>query len=298
MGAHLALSKQCDAPLQGPPRTRRGSIRFAWVALTHPTGLRMSRMILAALTCVAANTGEAIAMPQPIPVLVLAEPASGHGVQPIVPAIVDLLARESGLNLAVRPYPWRRAQLMAERGDGLLYGAAMTPARLHRFRFTSPLGAVNQWLVSASTAPLAFGNWEDLRNRRISIMSGGRFLAEFETRRDVLFSVSESAASMTSRMGMLRAGRVDAVMVASYLNAAQLEEKLNCLFPGAVRLVVKGRPIATEPIMIAVPRSAPLDSVYPALDQAAKRIAALPRLRVEYIRPPGHAPCEGTAALP
>lgn len=259
------------------------------------------RSLYAALLCFGAGHGLAAALPVAIPVFVLAEPdaeRAGIPVQPIVPAIIGLLASESGLNLVVRPYPWRRAQMLAERGDGLLYGAAVTPARLRSFRFTSPLGTVNQWLVSASPAPVAFERWEDLRGKRISIMSGGKFSPEFEARRNVQFSVEENASSMTSQISMLRAGRVDAVMVASYLEAAQLEQKLNCLFPGQVPLVVAGSPISAEPIMIAVPRSAPLDNLYPALERAAKTLAGSHAMQVVRAQSASAAICNDAAGPP
>lgn len=238
-------------------------------------------------------TASASAGPAAIPVFVVVEPdangAPGQA-QPIVPAIVKLLARESGLDLVVRPLPWRRAQKMAADGEGLLYGAAPTVERARLFHFTAPLDDVNQWAVSTERFPLTFRRWEDLDGKVISILSGGRYGPGFEARRGKAFTVEQNATKMQDRLNMLRAGRVDAVLVASYLDAAGLERKLNCLFPGKIKLAVAGRPVDSEPIMIAVPRAGPLGRDFPALHAAAERLAAARAL--DHLREDG-APASG-----
>lgn len=214
-------------------------------------------------------------VPAEIPILIQEDAdASGKALppSPIIPGIISLLAAESGLNLVVRPYPWRRAQMMAENGEGLLYGAAVTPERSRVFHFTRPLGTVNQWLVSSEQAPLAFRHWEDLRGKTISIISGGRYGAQFEERRDKLFAVEQNAASMASRLKMLAAKRVDAVLVPSYLSAPELEARLNCMFPDSLKWVVAGKPVDAEPMMVAVPKAAPFNSALPVLNEAIERM--------------------------
>jgi len=117
-----------------------------------------------------------------IPVLIAeAVDARGHPqpTPPIIAAVIGQLAAESGLNLVVHAYPWRRAQVMAENGEGLLYGAAITPERLHVFNFTRPVYDANQWLVSSTQAPLKFRRWADLRDKVISIAAGGKYGPEF-----------------------------------------------------------------------------------------------------------------------
>lgn len=215
------------------------------------------------------------ALPAEIPVFVVGEP-DAHGqlahTQPLIPKIIQMVAAESGLHLVVRPLPWRRAQLQAENGEGLLYGASDTPERLQIFQFTKPLGTVNQWLVSTEPAPLAFHHWEDLRNKVISTMPGAKFGAEFEAHRNQLFSVEQDATSMASQLKMLRAGRVDAVIAASYLGAAPLEAKLNCLFPGGPRLLVAGGPIEVAPITFAAAKASPLQRILPTMNAAIERL--------------------------
>jgi ABC-type amino acid transport substrate-binding protein len=221
-------------------------------------------------------------LPSEIPVYIPVEhgtnglPLAG---QPIAPAMIELLSSESGLKLVVRPLPWRRAQAMAEKGEGLLYGAVPTPERLRVFRFTEPIDSVNQWLVSTSNAPIVFRQWDDVRGKVISILSGAKYSAEFERQRGRLFTVEQNSPVMQTRMDMLRAGRVDAVMVASYLDAVQLEAKLNCMFPGTAKLVVAGKPIDVEPLMIAVPRTQPLERSFTVLNHAVERLAGSERLQ-------------------
>lgn len=105
-----------------------------------------------------------------VPVLIAESiDARGHPLPtpPIISAVIQQLAAESGLNLVVRAYPWRRAQVMAENGEGLLYGAAITPERLQVFNFTRPVYDANQWLVSSAQKPLKFSRWQDLRGKTI-----------------------------------------------------------------------------------------------------------------------------------
>lgn len=213
--------------------------------------------------------------PAEVPVLI-AEAVDSHGhpqaIPPIITAVITLLAQDSGLNLVIRPYPWRRAQMMAENGEGLLYGAAVTPERLRVFDFSRPLYNANQWLVSAARAPVSFRQWDDLRGKVLSIGSGGKYGPEFEQRRDKLFKVEQNAVSMASRLKMLEVHHVDAVLVDSFRNAEQLGISLNCLFPGTDQWVVAGKPVGYEPVLIAVPKSAALHTVLPQLNRAITRL--------------------------
>lgn len=209
-----------------------------------------------------------------IPVLIAeAIDPRGHPLPtpPIISAVIGQLAEESGLNLVVRAYPWRRAQVMAENGEGLLYGAAITPERLQVFNFTKPVYDANQWLVSSAQAPLKFGRWEDLRGKVVSIGAGGKYGPQFEARRDKLFKVEENAVSTESRLKMLSAHHVDAVLIDSFRNARQLSASLNCLFPSD-RWTVAEKSVGFEPLLIAVPKSEPLGKVLPLLNQAIVRL--------------------------
>lgn len=261
----------------------------------------MKRTIRCALTgaCLLALAAPALCAPAAIPVLVPVEQGTDGRplpAQTAVPDIIALLAAESGLGLVARPLPWRRAQMVAARGEGLLYGAAVTPERSRIFTFTRPLDSVNQWLVSTTRAPLAFREWEDVRGKVISILSGARYGAAFEAHRGSLFSVEQNAATMAGRFAMLRAGRVDAVMVASYLSAPLLQAKLNCLFSGAVPLLVAGKPIDREALMFAVPKSGPLDASFPALDAAIGRLAGSGAVEAIHRRSAAESGCPAAPA--
>lgn len=209
-----------------------------------------------------------------IPVLIAeAIDPRGHPLPtpPIIAAVIGQLAAESGLNLVVHAYPWRRAQVMAENGEGLLYGAAITPERLHVFNFSRPVYDANQWLVSSTQEPLKFRRWADLRDKVISIAAGGKYGPEFEARRDKLFKVEENAVSTESRLKMLSAHHVDAVLIDSFRNSRQLSASLNCLFPSD-HWTVAEKSVGFEPLLIAVPKSEPLGKVLPALNQAIVRL--------------------------
>ena len=190
---------------------------------------------------------------------------------PIIAAVVNLLAEETGLNLVIRGYPWRRAQVMAGQGEGLLYGAASTPERLRVFQFTKPVYDANQWLVSSAQAPLIFHRWEDLQDKVISIGVGGKYGPEFEARREKLFRIEQDAASTENRLKMLSTHRVDAVLLDSFRNPSQLSASLNCRFPGD-HWVVSEKSVGFEPLLIAVPKSAKLGKLLPVLNNAITRL--------------------------
>ncbi|MRX06876.1 transporter substrate-binding domain-containing protein [Pseudoduganella sp. FT25W] len=186
--------------------------------------------------------------------------------------IISLLAAESGLKLVVHPYPWRRAQMKAKNGEGLLFGATETQERARVFNFTRPLYEVNQWLVTTTQRPIDFRSWEDLRGKIISISSGGQFGPEFEAQRGKTFMVEENAVTLASRFKMLDSGRVDAVLIDSNRTPPQLEVRLNCLFPGVSKWAVTPRPVNAEPAVIAVPKASSFNSYMPVLNEAIERM--------------------------
>ncbi len=198
---------------------------------------------------------------------------------PLTAAVIALLAAETGLKLVPRPYPWRRAQMMAENGDGLLFGAAATPERLQKLEFSKPLYNANQWLISTEHAPLNFQQWEDLRGKVISIGSGARFGPAFEERRDQLFRVEQNANSTISRLKMLSAHHVDAVLLVSFRNASQFTTSLNCVYGGGERWVISGRPVGTEPVLIAAPKNSALAGLMPQLNSGIERLNRMGRIQ-------------------
>lgn len=233
--------------------------------------------VVAALTIVcAASPAMATDARQEIPVF-LPEQIEPNG-QPstgmvTMTGIINLLAAESGLKLVVQAYPWRRAQMKAKNGEGLLFGAAETPERARLFNFTKPLYEVNQWLVTTAQRPIDFRSWEDLRGKVVSIPSGGQLGPEFEAQRGKTFTVEENAVTIASRFKMLDTGRVDAIVIDSNRAAPQLEVRLNCLFPGASKWAVMARPVNAEPVVIAVPKASSFNSYIPALNEAIDRMS-------------------------
>lgn len=191
---------------------------------------------------------------------------------PVVSGLVGLLAAESGLNLVVRPYPWRRAQLLAELGEGVLYGLAATPERSHTMNFSKPLYYAYQWLVTPARNSFPFQQWDDLRGKVISIQSGARFGAEFEERRGKLFAVEDNSSTVSSRLKMLSIGRVDALLIDSYRNAAQFEARINCSFGEIGKWTVLEKPVDTEPVLIAVAKSSKFNGILPTLNDAIERM--------------------------
>ena len=191
---------------------------------------------------------------------------------PVMAGVVGLLAAESGLNLVVHSYPWRRAQMLAENGEGLLYGASVTSERLRVFNFSKPLYFSNQRLVTSARNPLNFQRWEDLRGKVISIASGEHFGAEFEEYRGKLFNVEENSATIPNRLRMLNMGRVDAVVLDSYRTTPQLEARLNCSFGDIGKWSVAEKPVDMEPVLIAVSKASQFNNDLSLLNDAIERL--------------------------
>ncbi|MES2349342.1 MAG: transporter substrate-binding domain-containing protein [Pseudomonadota bacterium] len=237
----------------------------------------MKKLLFVTLLATLLPAGPALAgeTASEIAVLVADQSDANGNPMPTAPAItgvVGLLAAETGLNLVLHPYPWRRAQMLAENGEGLLYGAAATPERQRMFNFSKPLYAASQWLVTPARSTLSFQRWEDLRGKVISISSGGRYGTEFEEHRGKTFTVEDNAATIASRLKMLSIGRVDAVMLDSFRGAAQLEARLNCLYPGDGKWTVVDKPLDMEPVLLAVSKSSQLNSALPVLNEAIDRL--------------------------
>ena len=87
----------------------------------------------------------------------------------------------------------------------------------------------------------------------------------------LMFGLSKRAVSTESRLKMLSAHHVDAVLIDSFRNAAQLSASLNCLFP-LDHWSVAEKSVGFEPLLIAVPKAEPLGRLLPALNQAIVRL--------------------------
>lgn len=190
---------------------------------------------------------------------------------PFITSVVNQLAAESKLNLVLKTYPWKRALWLAEQGEGYIFGAAATPERQAVLSFSKPLYEVGQWLVLSKQRPFSFNNWNDLKGKVLAIQAGAHFMGEFETLRGTAFTVQEHSESVMSRLKMLSLGRIDAVVLDSHRNAAQLEAALNCRFGELGNWLVLPKPVATEPALFAIASASPLrkymDDINAAIDR-------------------------------
>lgn len=192
---------------------------------------------------------------------------------PLATRLVGTLAAEAGLRLTVRTYPWKRAQWLAGRGAGLLYGASPTPERTARFLFSSPLYQVSQWLVVPAGRAFPFDGLDDLRGKVISLPNGAHYLGRFEAMRGKLFTVSDSTETPAGRLRMLALGRVDAVLFDNYRSAPQFERRLNCQYGAIGSWAVLPRPAGAEPVLLAAAKGSSYARLMPALDAAIWRLA-------------------------
>jgi ABC-type amino acid transport substrate-binding protein len=241
----------------------------------RPVGIALAILLALVLTFIAPLATAGAEPTAEIPVLIATQTgADGKEmpVPPVISGIVAMLAKESGLNLVIHAYPWRRALRMAEMGEGLLYGAAATPERAEIFYFSKPLYSVSLWLVTAAQRSFEFQTWEDLRGKVISIHSGAHFIGEFEAQRDKLFKIAENSETFTSRLKMLNMGCVDAVVIDNPRSARQFEARLNCTYADIGKWIVLDKPIGVEPVLISIAKTSRLNDVLPGLNDAIDRI--------------------------
>ena len=67
---------------------------------------------------------------------------------PQVSKIFNYFERESGLKFDLIVLPWKRAQLEAMHGTGILYGFSKSAERLAQYRFSQPVITFQVWAIS------------------------------------------------------------------------------------------------------------------------------------------------------
>ena len=109
-------------------------------------------------------------------------------------ALLRFLEVETGLRFEVEAYPWLRALKMAEKGEGLLYGASQTRERRQTLDFSEPMFKDSVWLVTRCDRSFDYQQLSQLDGLRVGVVRGtvnssgfdaaareGRFQVEFET---------------------------------------------------------------------------------------------------------------------
>ncbi|WP_374347970.1 substrate-binding periplasmic protein [Chitinimonas sp.] len=218
------------------------------------------------------------AHPASIPILMGQETGNNGEALPIAPTRVEVVKRlsaESGLDLQISPYPWRRTQLLAEEGAGIIWGKDRTAAAEALFDFSESLYPLNFWLVTRADQTFDFRELSDLRGKVLSIPDGARYDEAFEAQRGKLFRIEEAALSLERRFAMLALGRANVlVLTTPGQDIKTLEANLNCDFGHLGEWRVLGKRLGSVPTLLAVTRQSPLHGHLATLNAAIARLKA------------------------
>ncbi len=197
---------------------------------SHSTLLCKFRLGLASLLAVLTISSNA-QVNQTVPVLIGADADANEANVPLSSGVVhllDYLQRDTGLKLEVRKMQWKRALLAAQQGQGVLYGAAITPERLQTLRFSEPIYAEYVWLVTRCDQQFPFRQLADLQGKTLGMLGASSFGAEIDAAKDQLFKTDYDMNNSRARFQKLLKRRTDAVFIYSQHQDTQfLADELN-----------------------------------------------------------------------
>ncbi|MFZ6644856.1 substrate-binding periplasmic protein [Undibacterium sp. TJN25] len=180
------------------------------------TRIPVAAKLLIALLIAPAACISAIAQAQTMPLLMSEELDDRNNMIPLVPEIINTLhaVEVAGqLQFDIRRYPWKRAMINAESGEGVIFGISKTPERLRRFTYSDPVMADVAWLVAACDATFPFASVSDLKGKTIGIVRGTTYGEEFDRQANVLFKADDDTNSNPARMKKLLLKRTDAIVM-------------------------------------------------------------------------------------
>ncbi|MBB5206228.1 hypothetical protein HNQ51_003573 [Inhella inkyongensis] len=133
--------------------------------------------------------------------------------RPVWRRTLDRLAEVAGLRWDIQVLPWGRAQLLAERGQGLIFALDRTTAREQHFEFGRSLVSTHVWVLSRQGEEFAVGGPEDLLERRVCVARAARYGDAFEALRPRMRLLTEADQRIDGLLRMLRARRCDAILL-------------------------------------------------------------------------------------
>lgn len=128
--------------------------------------------------------------------------------------VLALLGREAGLRWRLKGYPWARAQMLAQQGEGLLFGPSATSDRQERLRFSLPFADSRVWVVQRQGERWPILQAEDLGARRVCMSRSSRYSDRLEAMRATWPRKEFTDAGVVGVTRMVRASRCDVGLVA------------------------------------------------------------------------------------
>ncbi|MFZ6744411.1 substrate-binding periplasmic protein [Undibacterium sp. JH2W] len=127
-------------------------------------------------------------------------------------AILIYFERESGIHFDKQLLPWNRAQLMAQNGEGIIFGISKSPERLKLYHFSIPVVSEKIWAITYGDPRPNFLSPEDLRGKTVSVGRGFSHGMDFEKAKNVISQVQEDSASSAARFKKLMNHRSDIML--------------------------------------------------------------------------------------
>jgi polar amino acid transport system substrate-binding protein len=128
--------------------------------------------------------------------------------------------------------PWRRAQLEALQGNGIVFGLSPTPERLKLYQYSQAVTKQTVWGITYGKPKPNLKTLEDLRGKIVSIGRGYSHGSTFEQARNVVFKVQEDSVFNSARFNKLISKSNDLILwpVRQFKEANEVEKYINQLF--------------------------------------------------------------------
>lgn len=145
------------------------------------------------------------ATPTRVPLIVGEGPRSAK-----VMRLLDWVAGRANLQWELRHLPWKRGQMLAAAGEGLMWGLSRNRVREQSLRFSLPVNWYHLWVLvrSGDRVPTQL---KDLEGRRLCMVAGSSH-AELLNDHGVKVARTETATRSEAVMRMLQRGRCDLVL--------------------------------------------------------------------------------------
>lgn len=224
----------------------------------------MLRPVLLCMLLMLSCIYEAAASTRDVTVLI-PDPIDAKGDPAPIPTdrqrMLDYVAREADLHFEMQRYPWKRILLLAEKGEGLVFGISKTSDRERSFHFSKPVYANYVWLVTRKDARFDYKNLSDLKGRSVGIVSGTHYGDRFDEQKGKLFRVESDTNSMMARFYKLINRRMDVMVVQDPSSDARgLEERINRHV--GKQLIADGQPVIEFSVL---PRTLLVDEIHFAI---------------------------------
>ena len=132
---------------------------------------------------------------------------------PQITRIFNYFERESGLKFELVVLPWKRAQLEAIHGNGILYGFSKSPERLEQYRFSQPVITFHVWAISYGNGNSRYAELKDLKGKSVTSGLGLSHGEEYEKAKNNVFTVQEDFISYRERFRKLTKRQSDVLFI-------------------------------------------------------------------------------------